>query len=91
MQATQAIVAAEPTSPGTANWSLQEVQCRISCGPGEVLVEIVATGLCHTDVFVSGVPEGAFGIRYPKILGHEGEFHPLQSTFHFNPCTPSLI
>ncbi|PLB54963.1 NAD(P)-binding protein [Aspergillus steynii IBT 23096] len=72
MQATKAIVAAEPTSPGTANWSLQDVQCPISCGPGEVLVEIVATGLCHTDVFVSGVPEGAFGIRYPKILGHEG-------------------
>ncbi|SEN31728.1 S-(hydroxymethyl)glutathione dehydrogenase / alcohol dehydrogenase [Loktanella fryxellensis] len=37
---------------------------------GEVLVEIKATGLCHTDAFtLSGDdPEGAF----PAILGHEG-------------------
>ncbi|MGQ7844807.1 S-(hydroxymethyl)glutathione dehydrogenase/class III alcohol dehydrogenase [Granulosicoccus sp. 3-233] len=37
---------------------------------GEVLVEIKATGLCHTDEFTrSGAdPEGAF----PAILGHEG-------------------
>jgi S-(hydroxymethyl)glutathione dehydrogenase/alcohol dehydrogenase len=39
-------------------------------GPGEVLVEIKATGLCHTDEFTrSGAdPEGLF----PAILGHEG-------------------
>ncbi|MFU8764478.1 MAG: S-(hydroxymethyl)glutathione dehydrogenase/class III alcohol dehydrogenase [Haliea sp.] len=38
--------------------------------PGEVLVEIMATGICHTDAFtLSGDdPEGAF----PAILGHEG-------------------
>ena len=37
---------------------------------GEVLVEIKATGICHTDAFtLSGNdPEGAF----PAILGHEG-------------------
>src|SRR5271154_5688236 len=37
---------------------------------GEVLVEIKATGLCHTDKFtLSGAdPEGLF----PCILGHEG-------------------
>ncbi|MCC5886374.1 MAG: S-(hydroxymethyl)glutathione dehydrogenase/class III alcohol dehydrogenase [Gammaproteobacteria bacterium] len=37
---------------------------------GEVLVEIKATGLCHTDAFtLSGEdPEGLF----PAILGHEG-------------------
>jgi S-(hydroxymethyl)glutathione dehydrogenase/alcohol dehydrogenase len=37
---------------------------------GEVLVEIKATGLCHTDAFtLSGAdPEGLF----PAILGHEG-------------------
>ncbi len=37
---------------------------------GEVLVEIMATGVCHTDEFtLSGAdPEGAF----PAILGHEG-------------------
>ena len=38
--------------------------------PGEVMVELKATGICHTDAFtLSGDdPEGAF----PAILGHEG-------------------
>ena len=37
---------------------------------GEVLVEIMATGVCHTDAFTlsGGDPEGLF----PAILGHEG-------------------
>ena len=39
-------------------------------GEGEVLIEIKATGVCHTDAFtLSGDdPEGLF----PSILGHEG-------------------
>ena len=49
--------------------SIETVQLE---GPkeGEVLVEIKATGICHTDAFtLSGEdPEGAF----PAILGHEG-------------------
>ena len=49
--------------------SIEEVDVQ---GPkaGEVLVRIVATGVCHTDAFtLSGEdPEGAF----PAILGHEG-------------------
>jgi len=37
---------------------------------GEVMVEVKATGICHTDEFtLSGAdPEGLF----PAILGHEG-------------------
>lgn len=37
---------------------------------GEVLVEVKATGICHTDYYtLSGAdPEGLF----PAILGHEG-------------------
>jgi len=49
--------------------SIEEIQVD---GPkaGEVLVKIVATGVCHTDAFtLSGKdPEGMF----PVILGHEG-------------------
>ncbi len=49
--------------------SIEEVDV---AGPkaGEVLVRIVATGVCHTDAFtLSGAdPEGMF----PVILGHEG-------------------
>ncbi|MFV0293721.1 MAG: S-(hydroxymethyl)glutathione dehydrogenase/class III alcohol dehydrogenase [Paracoccus sp. (in: a-proteobacteria)] len=39
-------------------------------GAGEVMIEIKATGICHTDEFtLSGAdPEGIF----PSILGHEG-------------------
>jgi S-(hydroxymethyl)glutathione dehydrogenase/alcohol dehydrogenase len=38
--------------------------------PGEVMVRIVATGVCHTDAYtLSGAdPEG----RFPVIFGHEG-------------------
>ena len=49
--------------------SIETVQLE---GPraGEVMVEIKATGICHTDEFtLSGAdPEGLF----PAILGHEG-------------------
>jgi S-(hydroxymethyl)glutathione dehydrogenase/alcohol dehydrogenase len=52
-----------------ASLSIETVQLQ---GPkaGEVLVEIKATGVCHTDEFTrSGAdPEGLF----PAILGHEG-------------------
>jgi S-(hydroxymethyl)glutathione dehydrogenase/alcohol dehydrogenase len=49
--------------------SIEEVDL---AGPkdGEVLIRIIATGVCHTDAYtLSGAdPEGAF----PSILGHEG-------------------
>ena len=49
--------------------SIETVQLE---GPkaGEVLVEVKATGICHTDEFTlsGGDPEGIF----PSILGHEG-------------------
>ena len=49
--------------------SIEEVDVA-SPKAGEVLVRIVATGVCHTDAFtLSGAdPEGMF----PVILGHEG-------------------
>ncbi len=49
--------------------SIETVQLE---GPkaGEVLIEVKATGICHTDAFTlsGGDPEGLF----PSILGHEG-------------------
>jgi len=62
---TRAAVAFEPGKP----LSIESVDLQPP-GPGEVLVEIKATGLCHTDAFtLSGNdPEGLF----PAILGHEG-------------------
>ena len=62
---TRAAVAFEPGKP----LSVESVQLE---GPraGEVLVEIKATGICHTDAYtLSGAdPEGLF----PSIMGHEG-------------------
>src|SRR5215207_10183344 len=62
---TRAAVAVEKGKP----LEIMEVDLE---GPkaGEVLVEIKATGICHTDEFtLSGAdPEGLF----PAILGHEG-------------------
>ncbi len=61
----RAAVALEPGKPLT----IETVQLE---GPkaGEVLIEIKATGVCHTDAYtLSGKdPEGLF----PAILGHEG-------------------
>ena len=61
-RAAVAVAAGKPLEVTTVNLE----------GPkdGEVLVEIKATGICHTDEFtLSGAdPEGAF----PAILGHEG-------------------
>ncbi len=38
-------------------------------GPGEVLVEIRAAGICHTDLTVKDVD---LGVQLPAVLGHEG-------------------
>ncbi|KTQ97122.1 S-(hydroxymethyl)glutathione dehydrogenase [Aureimonas ureilytica] len=62
---TRAAIAWEPNRP----LEIEEIDLE---GPkdGEVLVRIVTTSLCHTDMFtLSGKdPEGLF----PAILGHEG-------------------
>jgi len=62
---TRAAIAWEPNRP----LEIEEIDLE---GPkdGEVLVRIVTTSLCHTDVFtLSGKdPEGLF----PAVLGHEG-------------------
>ena len=62
---TRAAVAWEAGKP----LCIEEVDLQ---GPkqGEVMVQLVATGVCHTDAYtLSGAdPEGIF----PSILGHEG-------------------
>jgi len=37
---------------------------------GEVLVDVVATGLCHTDLLARSMPTGHY--QLPMIFGHEG-------------------
>jgi S-(hydroxymethyl)mycothiol dehydrogenase len=39
-------------------------------GPGEVLVRLVASGLCHSDHWA--MQHGNWGAPFPMLLGHEG-------------------
>jgi Zn-dependent alcohol dehydrogenase len=71
MSSTKAIVAREPRF-SALSWALEPVHVSETPGPDEVLVEMVASGVCHTDIVLSAVPEGTFGISYPKVMGHEG-------------------
>jgi len=71
MDSSKAIVAREPVQPLALNWSLEQVEIS-SPGDDEVLVEMHATGICHTDIVLSAVSKGVLGIEYPKVVGHEG-------------------
>lgn len=75
---TQAIVAYPPTKPGAQNLKLEDVSIR-ELKDDEVLVKMLASGICHTDIVIGCAPEGY--MNYPKVLGHEGEWRcsfPLQ-------------
>jgi S-(hydroxymethyl)mycothiol dehydrogenase len=39
-------------------------------GPGEVLIKLVASGVCHTDLHVKNM--NGMGMAFPILLGHEG-------------------
>jgi S-(hydroxymethyl)mycothiol dehydrogenase len=39
-------------------------------GPGEVLVRLAASGVCHSDVWA--IEHGNWGAPWPMLLGHEG-------------------
>ncbi len=55
------------SAPGTV--ALEEIHVD-QPGPGEVLVRIGATGVCHTDLHV--IEEEGWGHALPVLLGHEG-------------------
>jgi aryl-alcohol dehydrogenase len=51
-----------------APFELEEVEIEAPRA-GEVLVDIAAVGVCHTDLTVNG---GSFPTPFPVVLGHEG-------------------
>jgi Zn-dependent alcohol dehydrogenase len=55
------------SAPGTV--ALEEIVVDAP-GPGEVLVRIEATGVCHSDLHV--IEEDGWGHALPVLLGHEG-------------------
>ncbi|KAK5070865.1 hypothetical protein LTR64_003839 [Lithohypha guttulata] len=70
-QSVTAVVAYPPAEPGKPTLK-HEILTLSQLRPqaGEVLVRIIAVGICHTDVYVGGLPAEA--MSYPSALGHEG-------------------
>ncbi|EPS35522.1 hypothetical protein H072_11040 [Dactylellina haptotyla CBS 200.50] len=68
---SEAIVARGPFSEG--KWAIEPVTLR-EPREDEVLVEMVASGICHTDLHCGNTPadKGVPGVYYPRVLGHEG-------------------
>lgn len=69
---SKALVSRGPFSQG--GWAIEEVQLR-DLRSDEVVVEIVASGICHTDLHCGDTPDdkGVPAVFYPRVLGHEGE------------------
>lgn len=67
----KAIVYHGPVNKG--QWKLEEVQVR-DLKDDELLVEMVASGICHTDLaFADREADGKDPtIFYPRVMGHEG-------------------
>lgn len=65
------IVAYEPQN-GVPNFKFEELSLtKQEPGDHEVLVRVIASGICHTDLVVGSLPTGYSGV-YPKVIGHEG-------------------
>ncbi|KAI3390224.1 hypothetical protein diail_12192, partial [Diaporthe ilicicola] len=70
---TQAIVC-RPPQDGKRNWVLEQVTLTPPADD-EVIVEVVASGICHTDFICGSVSDEALALGlppYPRVLGHEG-------------------
>ena len=73
MNYCQALVARGPVSLG--QWKLESVVPR-ALKDDELLVRMVATGICLADLHLGDVAEGTGGhprIYYPRVLGYEGK------------------
>jgi Zn-dependent alcohol dehydrogenase len=68
MHSAKAIVAFPPA--GGPNLKMEDVAVQ-AIKDDELMVEIVATGVCHLDAFFAMLPEQVF--PYPKVFGHEGK------------------
>ncbi|KAI1856847.1 uncharacterized protein JN550_013649 [Neoarthrinium moseri] len=68
---SKAIVSRGPFSEG--KWAIEPVTLR-ELKEDEVLVEIIASGICHTDLHCGNTPDdkGVPAVFYPRVLGHEG-------------------
>ncbi|KAF4462975.1 zinc-binding dehydrogenase [Fusarium albosuccineum] len=75
---SEAIVARGPFSEG--KWAVEPVVLR-ELRPDEVLVEMVASGICHTDLHCGNTADnlGVPAVFYPRVLGHEGSGYVVRA------------
>ncbi|EXJ79941.1 hypothetical protein A1O3_08227 [Capronia epimyces CBS 606.96] len=66
---TRALVSYEPTTASQVDWRLEDVSLR-EPKDDELVIRLVATGICHTDLVFGSLPTPF--TTYPKVLGHEG-------------------
>ena len=66
----RALVSHGPYHAG--GWKLQNVSLR-PLRENELLVEVVASGVCQTDLHFAGLESG-HGVHYPRVMGHEGNY-----------------
>ncbi|KAF6806969.1 putative alcohol dehydrogenase [Colletotrichum sojae] len=90
---SEAIVARGPISEG--KWAIEPVELR-DLRADEVLIEIVASGICHTDLHCGNTPAdaGVPGVYYPRVLGHEGSGYVVQvgsAVTHVQAGDPVLL
>ncbi|KAL1621349.1 hypothetical protein SLS56_009235 [Neofusicoccum ribis] len=74
---SRALVSRGPFSQG--QWAIEDVTLR-ELKPDELVVEIVASGICHTDLHCGDTPAdaGVPAVYYPRVLGHEGSGYAVR-------------
>jgi Zn-dependent alcohol dehydrogenase len=65
---------------GKVNWKLENVTVPL-IQDDELLIRVVAAGVCHTDVAFS-LRLDAFGV-FPRVLGHEGPLVALPTSSNY--------
>jgi L-iditol 2-dehydrogenase len=55
------------TAPGAGNLAVRDLP-EPAAGPGQVVIEVAATGICGTDIHIE---RGEYACRPPVVLGHE--------------------
>lgn len=76
-------IVCRPPQAGHRQWKLEDVEV-YDPAEGEVLVKIIASGVCHTDLGCGSFPDGVgFPVPpYPRVLGHEGSNTPDSIVAH---------
>jgi D-arabinose 1-dehydrogenase-like Zn-dependent alcohol dehydrogenase len=69
LEEKRALVSSGPHQTG--GWKIKNIHLR-PLKENELLVEMVASGVCQTDLHFGGMESGS-GVHYPRILGHEGK------------------